>query len=274
MIKNIEALAERLKGIKVDGEDITPEKLIEMQTAEAEFEIEAPNVFLMDNEQLADLKSNLKKTAYEEGKGAGSEMFAKDLKRKFNIEAEGKTVDTLYKHVNSKVLADAGKEVEPKIRELETSLEALQKKYETDVSAKEDQLKGYEAKLKDASLTSMLVQQAPQGLTGIKPSQAVTLFKAEHQLDFDENGGVVIKKNGTVLKDDLEKPLNYNEVFNSYLKQNNWLGAEGRGGKDDPGGTSTEFKTVDDAFKHMEAKGIDPGSAQGQKLLESFTNKN
>jgi hypothetical protein len=81
---------------------------------------------------------------------------------------------------------------------------------------------------------------------------------------------LVVKKQGKVLKDNLEKPLNHQDVFNDFLKENNWLNIDGRGGGNGHGQMSGEFKTINDVFKHLEKNNIDPGSSEGKRLIDKF----
>lgn len=271
MIKNFDSLADRLKGIKLNGEDVTPENFIEAIKAEDEHEIEVSEATFLTNEQLDDLKVNIKKTGYEEGKTAGSEMFAKDLKKKFGIDdKDGKSADSIYKYANDKILSDAGKDVEPKLKELQSSLESLQSKYETDISAKEGMINQLTGKIKDSQINSTLMQSMPKNISGIKPNQATALFRMEYNLEYDEGDNLLVKKGGEVLKDNLEKPLLYNDVFSDYLKQNNWISTDGRGGENNNGHSASGFKTIQDVLKHMESNKIDPTSNEGKSMIDKF----
>ena len=272
MIKNFESLADRLTGIKLNGEEITPEKFLEAMKSDEEHEIEVSQALIMNDEKLTELKETVKKQGYEEGKTAGSEMTIKDLKKKFGIEAEGKSVDSFYKHATEKILTDAGKETEPKIKELQTSLEKLQNQYQTDISERETQIGSLKNKIKDTQTTGMLMQSMPQ-LNGVKPNQAATLFKMEYELDYDENNNPIVKKNGAVLKNKMEQPIPYNEVLTDFLTQNNWLaqqGGRGGGSTTTTGGGSSQFKTINDVFRHMEKNKIDITSSEGEKLIKEF----
>lgn len=270
MIKNFNLLADRLKGVKVGGEDITPEKLLALlKDDKAESELTIPKVNMIVDEELETLKESVKKTGYEEGKQAGSEMFAKELKKKFGIEKDGKSLDTVFGYIHEKVLADAKIEPDKKIKDLSESLERLQKQAETDKGS-------YETKINELTQTitqrdiDFFVQSTMPQLTGIKPNQALALYKLDRQLSKDDNGNIVILKGGQVLKDKMEKPIEFTSDFSEWAKENGWMGNAGRGGGNDPGGHGKSFKSMDEVFKYMETNKIDPDSETGRKLRDDF----
>ena len=62
MIKNIDTLADRLKGITFEGKEIEPKKFIELITSDKEVEIAAGTVHFFNDDELSQLKQNEKKT--------------------------------------------------------------------------------------------------------------------------------------------------------------------------------------------------------------------
>ena len=125
MIKNINALADRLKGVKVGEEELTPEKLLTIIKDEKEIELTIAPVHLLGETELTELKTTVKKDGYNEGSKAGSEMFAKELKKAFGLNGDeypGKDIETVKTILNNKVLADAKIEPEKKVKELTESL--------------------------------------------------------------------------------------------------------------------------------------------------------
>lgn len=271
MIKNLTNLADRLKGIKANGEDLTPEKLIELMKDEKEVELTINPFHMLDETQLTELKTNIKKEGYEEGKTAGSEIFAKGLKTAFGLTGDqypGKDVDSLKKIINEKILADAKIEPEKKVKELTDSLQGLQSKYEQTELTYKSEVDNLKKNIEQRDIDFYLQSNIPQ-LNGIKPNHALLVYKSERQLKRDENGNLQILMGGKVLKDNLERPVDFSTDFTSFAKQNGWIGEPGRGGGNAYGG-SGEFKTIEELMKHMEKNKINPDSAQGLEMINKF----
>lgn len=270
MIKNIDVLADRLKGVKVGEENLTPEKLIALLKDEKEVELAVTPVHLLDETQLTELKTNIGKEKYEEGKTAGSEMFAKDLKKKFGIEKEGKSLDVVSSYLTEKLQAEASKEPNQKITELTESLSALQKKYETDVTGFNETIIGLKKNIEQRDIDFYMQSNMPQ-LNGILPKHALTVYKSERQFAKDEAGNLNILVGGKVLKDNLEKPVDFATDFTNFAKQYGWTGEAGRGGGNTYGSSSNEFKTMNDLMKHMKDNKIDPTKPEGLEMIKNFT---
>lgn len=272
MIKNIDTLADRLKGVKVGGEDLTPEKLVSLLKDEKEVEVTVNPIHLLDETQLSELKNTVKKEGYTEGTKAGSEMFAKKLKESFGLNGDehpGKDLDSVTKILKDKVLADAKIEPEKKVKELSESLQTLQGKYESDLNGYKSQVDSLAKTLKQKDIDFYIQSNMPQ-LNGIKPNHALLIYKAERQFDTDEQGNLTILKGGKPLKDNMEKPIDFQTDFTTFAKTNNWIGTDGRGGGNSYGNGSSEFKTVNDLMRHMEQQKIDPESSEGKDMIKKF----
>ncbi len=114
-----------------------------------------------------------------------------------------------------------------KIKELSESLTNLQAKYQSDIQAKDLELKGYTAKIKDIRISADLQTMTPEGLSTIKPDQFAILARSSYSFDYDESGRLVAKKGDQVIKDKLENPLSVKEILTDFATQNNWINAEG-----------------------------------------------
>lgn len=274
MIKNKDELADRLKGIKVGDKDLTIDLLKEVLSKEDEVELTIEKVNVLNNDQLEEIKNNVreeqKTLSYGEGKTAGQEMTIKDLKKMWGIEKDGKSPESLFKYVNDKVATEAKVPVDEKVKELNSSLDSLRKTYESDKENYENKLKQKEGELNSYKITTELIQHTPQDIKGISPKQAATLFKTDHLLEYDDTGGIVVKKEGKVLKDAMEKPFALKDVYTDYLKSNNWLGGDGRGGGNEPGSHGSKFKTKNDLYKHMDENKIEIDSVEGMALIDKF----
>lgn len=261
MIKNIDELAKFVKG----GAEVL-QKAIESKD---ELSLELIEGSFVSNDELESLKMTVKADGIKEGKTIGYDFAMKDLKTDFSLEIEGKDRKTIAEAIKTKLIAESGKEPSEKIKELSTSLSNLQKQYETDLGAKDLEVQKLNHKVKDIKISTDLQMSMPEGLNIIKPDQFALLARSNYEFDYDENGQLVAKKGGNVLKDKLEKPLPVKEILTDFATQNNWLNSQGRGAGNQNNGSS-DFKTINDVFKHMEQNKIDPASPEGEKLIEKF----
>ena len=262
-ITNLNELAKFVKG----GAEVLQKAMESKEETTLEF-IEGSFV---SNQELETLKTTVREEGKKEGKNIGYDFAMKDLKTDFGLEIEGKDRKAIAEAIKSKIAAEVGKEPSEKVKELSTSLEKLQKQYQTDIEAKESEVNNYKSKIKDIKISSDLAMSMPDGLSIIKPDQFAVLAKTSYTFDYDESGQLIAKKGDQVLKDKLEKPLPIKEILTDFAKQNNWISSNGRGaGNDGSGGGGSDFKTINDVYAHMEKNKIDPMSTDGQKLVEKF----
>lgn len=263
MIKNIDDLAKFVKG----GADV----LQKAMSSDDEISLELVEGGFVSDEELTGLKDGLFKKGKEEGQTVGYDFAMKDLKKDFGLEVEGKDRKAIAKAIQDKIMSDAKIEPEKKVTELNSSLESLRKQYETDKSQWENEVGKYKGEMKNISIMSELIKNTPD-VKGLKPNQFATLARTEFDFDFDDNGSLVAKKNGEVLKDKMERPVPVKDILTDYATQNGWTGTAGRGGGNESGAGSSEFKSINDVYKHMETNNIDPMSKQGEKLISDFEN--
>lgn len=274
MIKNKEILAERLKGIKVNGEDITLEKLSAYLTDDkTEVELAAETLHILDDTKLNELKTTLKKEGYEDGKTAGSEMTVKELKKKWGIEKEGKSIDSLFGYVNEKVLSDAKIEPEKKVKELSNSLATLQQTLQQKESEWSGLIQQKDQTIKSIKSEAILLQSMPK-VEGYKTNHLLAAFRSDgFGIDIDENNNVVPVLNGKPLKDQYEKTLPLDKVFSDWMTNSGFTAAQGGGGRGAGNAfpqSGSQFKTESDMFKYMEQNKIDPTSPQGKEMIDKF----
>lgn len=262
-------LREEDKQILTDTFGIDLEQLKTALTSETEEQITFKSGDFLDEQALTALKETVKKTGYKEGTIAGVEMEAKRVKEKFGIDAEGKSFDTIMSAFQTKTLADAKIEPNKKVNELSDSLSNLQKKYETDLGLKDKEIGSLNNKIGDFSINSDIRKNIPKGLKGVSEDQFLTLAKSSFGFGYEENK-LVLKDGDTILKDNMENPIKPIEALTNFATQNGWIDKDGRGGGDSTGGNSSEFKTINDLFKHLETNEIDPNSTEGQKLIDEF----
>jgi len=240
------------------------EKLIPQDVEEVE--IELPELTVFTAESLEKFKTEYGSTKYNEGKTAGSEMTVKEIKKLAGLEIEGKDPNVVLSEYQKKVLADAKIEPEKKVKEITEKFESLQKTYQTDMAAKDSEIQKFQTLVVEKDINHMIIQQMP-ALDKLKPAQAAVLFKTEYEVKKTDTG-VEVYKGGQLLKDKLEKPIPLDDVLSSYLKESGFIGADGRGGGNEPGGSGHDFKTMNDVFNYLKDQKIDYDSPEGEKFLE------
>jgi hypothetical protein len=265
------------------GMDI--EALKSALTSEDEVKIKFKSGTFLDEEGMEDLKTRLVKNNGKELVISGTEQLFKAIKRQKDLNFEGKvkldptgkvdfdkTAELITSHYDEKVTKEAKIPIDKKNQDLTQSLENLQKKYETDLGLKDQELTGLKNNLKQTKINNELQQFVPEGIKGIKPNQAVILAKTEYDFDYSDTGQLIAMKNGKVLNDKLEKPIPVNDVLTDFAKNNGWLSIDGRGSGNNQG-TINGFETMNDVYKHMEENKIDPMSSEGEQLIADFNNK-
>jgi len=269
MIKNLDQLADRLKGIKIGDKELTIDMLKESISSEAEIELDITQINMLNDSKLEEIKETYKKQGYEEARIPIKEMTMKELKGITGFEIEGyKEPKTFINAYKESILKQANIKPNEQIDELKGSLQTLQETYNTDIGLKDAEILGYKTKTKKIEIGSLVMGQFPDGLIGVNKKQASSLYQMDRQLDFDE-GNLVIKKDGQILKDKFGKSIPVQDDINSFVSENKWLSVKGRGGGHEPGGSS-KFETMDDLMKHMEKENIDPTDESGQKMIDDF----
>ena len=264
MIKNLNTLADRLKGVTIDGQEISPEKLQEFLTSDKEVELKVNGVHFFNDDELAQLKKNEKKISYDEGRTAGEEMTIKAIKNLKGLDFEGKTIDNLVNAYDSKLKVEFGKEPTEKVKEWEGKYNTLKSTYDTEKSLLEKEKEQLSKQLKDHTVNANLQASIPE-LNGIKKHYASTLFRMEYDIE-DREGVLIAKKGGEIVKDKLGSPLPVNELFTSFASDNGWLKTPGRGAGNEPG-QSSKFKTTNEAMKYLKDNNIDPTSNEGLEII-------
>lgn len=232
----------KLKALGID-----PEALVTAVKAEAETELALPN--LLTPEQVSTLSTNIRKEGYDEGKTAMREILVKDIKTKTGLQIETKELDPVLE-----ALKDAWKKPADNT-ELEKSLKELQKKYTDDLSAKDALVKQRERELSGLKLRSEMAKHLPKE-TIIDKDYILTLFSTEHEIEQTDSGAVV-KKHGTILKDDLQNPKSLEIVVKEFALP--FAKKEGKGGEDDHGGAGGKtFTNPEEHYAYWAKKGENP----------------
>jgi|GEM_PF-1590912 len=288
MIKNIDILADRLKGIKVNGKDITAEELKTFISSEDEMELSVPKFNVLSDTELEQVKDTVKEgsknTGFVDGMKAGAERLVKSFRNAKELDFEGKLkydndgkidFDATAEHVSSfyddKILSDAKVEPDKKIQELQESLKKVQKTYDTEKLGWDNDRKTFDNKIKALHQDNFLQSNLPE-VDGLNKKQLVALYKLEgFGVDFDENGTAFPTKNGNKVLDNMEKPVSFENNVSSWLEKTKWNDKPvGRGVKDVKPEATPAFKSKNEAYAHMESNKIDPESQKGQDILSKI----
>jgi len=264
-------IADRLKGLKVNGKDISQDDFITMLNDEDEHEIEITQGSFMTDEDLTALKERVGKDSATKGARTILEMEIKKKRDELGLEFEGKTIENLLEAHAKKVKEEMKLPANEKVNELTQSLEKLRKQYEVDTTEKQSIIESLNKKIQTENITNRLLEVIPKDLKGLNTKQALTLLKSEYEFDIEENN-IIVKKDGQILKDKFEKPLTHNDIVNEYVVKNGWLNPDGRGDGNQAGATGA-FKSVNEAMLHMMKNNIAPDSDEGLAILNKVEGK-
>lgn len=279
------------QAIGVNGlqEMITSNEPIEITLKKTKHFDEVSYSQLIDN-----LTKNLPPDLYEETKKAGEEMRVKEIKRKYNYEFEGKSVealnDYLLKQIESKSKTDLT-EIE---KQYKTDLEKLQKTIETERQEKEkERLLRKQDKINwivDNHFNSIQID-VPAHLKDAEQINAFRkneieknkiYFKSQYQFDVDDLGNIIIKDStGQIKKDELLNPVKIENVVNEFATKNfisyGNNGIKGRGGKDEYPSNNTLLsgvKTMDELVSYAEKQGVKKNTKEFDALTTEFLKNN
>jgi len=261
MIKNLNNLADRLKGVQVNGKDLTAEELKTFISSEEEIEISVPKVNVLTDTELETVKTTVasggKDSGFVEGMKSGTEQLVKAIRNVKGLEFEGKikydatgkidynlTASHIAEHYDAKVLSDAKIEPEKRIKELEVSLQKVQKTYDEEKTGWENKSKEFDGKIKSLNQDFFLQTNLPQ-VEGLNKKQLAVLIKTDgYSVEFDENGIAYPVQFGKKLVDKMEKPVPFDTFALNYVEQNGWgTKPVGKAGGDQNPDSPGKFKT-------------------------------
>lgn len=255
---------------KILPEELSAETLAKAITSNEEVVLDIPNGKFYSESQKEQLLENYGKSKYYEYKQVGEEIMLKNLSKKIGLETAMKDPDKFLDTFKSQVLETAKVEPNKKISDLENSLSVLQKKYETDIANKENELLSYNSKIKAIEQENRLKGISGDLISGITPDVTITMFNKEFEQK--EDG---IYRNGILQKNDVEAPLKLEDVYSSFLQEKNWIKQQPTGnGGNTPQSAGAKPKSYDEFVKHCESKGINPASMQGRELARELAKEN
>jgi hypothetical protein len=219
--------------------------------------LEVPTLITEDD------KNSFGKNRFEEGKKAASEILVKDLKAKYALEFDGKSVDALMEKYSEKVLTDAKIETPEKVKKFENENKELKSKLQTAIDEKQTLSKDFNDKLFHVETKNQIFSFIPDN-TDIPKEDLADLFMLRHSVKKEDNG-IVVYKGDQALKDNVLNPISMKDVVSQFCESHIKKG--GMGGNDDKGGgTAGTFKTASELTAYMSKKGIDAMSPEGLKL--------
>ena len=243
----------------------------------AEKDITLPEVTAFTATELSTRDSAIKKTERAEATTAALEMFIKDQKKTLGIEFEGKDPAKFLEAYQAKVLADAKLAPDETVKKKEAEINQLKANIQTLQKEKEDAI-GQVGKIKTETT---LMSSIPTNLSGVEPQEVIASMRMKGYDFVEEDGVMVVKKDGITMADKLLKPLNLKEVIMSYATERKWIGEEdpnktgrGAGSSKKAGaftGKPTKLSEVEAAWKE---EGKNPATADFQRHLEGIMKEN
>lgn len=237
------------------------DNLAELIAAEETHVIQLPPIYTEEE------KNTYGTNRFEEGKKAFGEIWTKDMKAKHpEVQYEGKNAEQfLAKYAEAKI-AETGIEPEEKVKKFKAENEELRTKLQEAID-KESEIKNtYEQKIFGLSTSQQIAQLIPEK-TIIPRSHILTLFNSEITTEKDEDGKIYHKKGGEILKDAVGNYKTTSDVVSEFVDTNKFAQTGGMGGGDEGGGSEKSYKSMSSFMDGMEKLGIEPMSAEGQKIL-------
>lgn len=287
MIKNLNNLAERLKGVQINGKDVTAEDLKTFIASDEEVELSVSKVNVLTDSELETVKTTVasggKDSGFVEGMKSGTEQLVKAIRNVKGLEFEGKikydasgkidynsTASHIAEHYDAKVLSDAKIEPEKKIKELEGSLQKVQRTYDEEKAGWENKSKEFDNKIKSLNQDFFLQTNLPQ-VEGLNKKQLAILIKTDgYNVEFDENGIAHPVQFGKRIVDNMEKPVPFETFALNYVEKNGWgTKPVGKAGDDQKHDNPGKFKTKNEMFAYMEKNKIDIESTKGQEIIKN-----
>jgi len=218
----------------------------------------------LTTEQEDTLKDNHGKARYDVGAEASREMLMKDMSKKVGFETSIKDVDKWIETYKKNILNEANIEPNQKLEDANSSIEKLR----AQITEKDSDYLHLQKKVTENQVkfdVKSFIPEIPEGL-GISKDDATNLYFMTHEVK--EDG---VYKNGTLLKDNLEKALTTQESVNSFITERKWNidppKGRGKGSGKSGSGTPTTMEDYEAAIKE---KGFRPGSAEANALLSEI----
>lgn len=247
--------------LNINGaEVIVPEQTITEAIGKGELTIQNEEIKVFKKPDFDAYVSNVKKEDYENGKRAGIEMEIKAAREKYGLQFEGKTLDNFADSLTGKLKAEFGKEPDKRVQELTNDLASLRLINQS----LETKYNGLESTIQQDKITAkkngLIIGAMPKDNLSIPAEDLAIIFKNRYELDFDEAGNPVVKKDGQILKSQTTlSPLGVSDVVNEFVKP--YIKQQQNGGRGEGNQTPATATAMDAFIKEMEGKGFKPGSS-------------
>jgi hypothetical protein len=210
---------------------------------------------------------NLKNQFQQQGK----DFLIKEAKQKYNLEFEGKSIDTFAEKLRLKALEEAKVEPNTKVQELQNDLEKLRKNLEEKdnlIIQKESEFKQKESKrlIKDTLLSKINVE------TSIPKDDILTILQSKFEVEL-ENDNLIFKQNGEVLKNNTTlNPKTIDEIYAEFLPSYAKQPSGGKGEKNETG--HKKANSLEMFNEEMQNKNIAVNSeAYNKEMMQRLSNK-
>lgn len=224
-------------------------------------ELSAEGLVIKSKEDFTAYEGNLKRTSYEDGKIAGSEMNVKTLKETLGVDIEGKDINKFADAFKSKIEA----ELNTKPNEWQEKFNTLQSNYDK-VST---DFEGYKQQVETEKLNTLktgLFNKELSAFDNVKVSSDIALLAIQNKgydVTFDDNNNPLFTKNGQTLTNTTNlNPLGGKEVMQQALTELNLLDKP-TGGTGQGDATGANGKSSFDSFvETQEKQGVTYGSSE------------
>lgn len=255
-------------------------KAKELLDATEEKEVSIPEgTKILNAESYTQLTDNLKNDNIKIGK----ELAIKELKEKAGVEVEGKNPEKFIEAFKAKVEKDSGATVDEKVKQRDKTISDMKLALEKVTTERDNATTQLTQKEKDNGLMKHFPKNRDDRFDD---SMYLSVLKSQYEFA-EEDGKLVVKKNGEVLKDDKFNNLSPEAVISSHFTTSKWIKEEegnGNGGNDGPGGRgvgnkgagggNATFVKMSEFQASLDAQGIHHGSEKATQLLNEAMKAN
>ena len=283
--KSIKLIEEAL-GITGLSANISSTEEIELTPLKTKHFSEDSYQKLQDN-----LAKQLPQEVYEQNKVAAIEMAVKEIKKKENLEFEGRSLDSLISYYNNRLKSISENNDTEKDKQYRSDIETLKKQLETEKQntilltklRKSDRINSeidnYFNTLNIEVPASIKEEDQAKLFKQKERERHKVYFKSLYEFDVDENNNIISKLNGQIQKNSELSPLQIGELGNKYVKEN-FVSLEtvtkGRGAGDSfpVNGNMNSIKTLEQLNEFATSKGVKPNTSEYDALYIEWKKQN
>lgn len=261
--------------LNINGaEVVVPEQTITEAIGKGELTIQNEEIKVFKKQDFEVYEKNVRNEEYKNGTVSGFEQLSKNLKRVVGAEFEGKVIKDpttglidygqsasfIVENIKPVLIKEAGIAPDKKVQELTKDLDSLRsinQEWETKYNGLQNTIKQEQTQAKKNNL---IIGALPKENLSIPADDLAIIFKNRYDVDFDEAGNPLVKKDGQVLKSPTTlSPLSINDVASEFVKP--YIKQQTNGGRGEGHNTPSGATAMDAFIKEMEGKGIKPGSS-------------